>query len=224
MALSRSQHAQKDGGARDRTCAQKGRHPFSAECPHLLPGSGKHIQFGICINGGIIYLEIGEDIMTAIIQRCQATILMTAIIERLPSNNSDVMPMSTSTQDIPSAQSATECNCFTRSGWLRGKRGPCCSSDTTLIHFSRMASNNVCSGTDAVQAKQAKRVREKRLVRAIQETQFVEDKTMSVLYMHYDCHQPLVPSNDNNQIYHLNIWLDPAYCTEIQQMCMPIIV
>lgn len=79
------------------------------------------------------------------------------------------------------------------------------------------------STSDKVQAEQARSVREERLIKAITQAQFGAKGGLRVLYMYYNSYQPLMPGDDDH-MHHLNIWLNPAYCKEVRDICMPVIV
>ena len=90
--------------------------------------------------------------------------------------------------------------------------------------FHKHGLKQLISGTDKVQAEQARQIREKRLVQAIIEAQFGAEGSLKVLYMYYNCYLPVLPVNNDIHTYHLNIWLNPVYHNEVHQICMPVIV
>lgn len=61
------------------------------------------------------------------------------------------------------------------------------------------------SGSDSEQADQQKKEREEQLVYAIREAVFCPPRSMSVLYMYYDCYL-------GDQGWKLNIQLDSGFC------------
>ena len=93
------------------------------------------------------------------------------------------------------------------------------NSHTFLKHGLKQS----VSATDTVQAEQAREARESRLIDTIKNAHFGAQRSLRVLYMYYNCYLPLSPV-DGIHTYHLNIWLDPAYCKEILHVCMPVIV
>lgn len=90
--------------------------------------------------------------------------------------------------------------------------------------FLRNGLKQLVSASDKVQAEQVRQAREKRLVKVIKEADFGAPGSLRVQYMYYNCYLPLVPADDNDHIYHLNIWLNPAYFESIRRICMPVIV
>ena len=78
------------------------------------------------------------------------------------------------------------------------------------------------SSTDKAQADEAKTMREERLMQAICEADFGMARSLRILYMYYDCHRPTKP--DAKHAYHLSIWENPAYCSEILEKCLLVIV
>lgn len=90
--------------------------------------------------------------------------------------------------------------------------------------FFKNGLKQLVSASDEIQAEQARQAREKRLIKAIQEADFGARGSLRVLYMYYNCYVPLVPADDDDHVYHLNAWLNPAYSKSVRRICMPVIV